>query len=66
MSSNYSESAIDHLQPIDMADKYPKPLPLMASVEPSEFPIDSLPDVIKEAVLEVQSFMQAPLPLIVS
>lgn len=66
MNSNNSESAIRHLQPIDMADKYPKPLPLMGSMESPAFPIEALPDVVKEAVLEVHSFIQAPLPLIVS
>ncbi|GAB1410300.1 hypothetical protein MASR1M90_14540 [Desulfovibrionales bacterium] len=39
---------------------WPAPEPLTAKVEPLPYPIQVLPDIVRDAVLEVQSFVQAP------
>lgn len=44
----------------------PPPLPLSAKVEPMEYPVDALPQVIRDAVLEVHRFVQSPASLIAS
>jgi putative DNA primase/helicase len=44
---------------------WPKPQPLTAKIEPEAYPIDALPDVIREAVEEVAGFVKCPLPLVV-
>ncbi len=46
--------------------EWPEPLPLVAKVEPESYPIDALPDTIRAAVIEVQAFTKAPLPLVAS
>ncbi|MGZ8930279.1 MAG: YfjI family protein, partial [Methylosarcina sp.] len=43
---------------------YPKPQPLTAKIPPEPYPLDALPDVIREAVEEVHGFVKAPLPLV--
>ncbi|SFN03308.1 YfjI family protein [Nitrosomonas communis] len=46
--------------------QWPEPQPLTVKVEPEPYPIDALPDGIRESVLEVQGFVKAPIPLVVS
>jgi len=48
------------------ATGWPEPQPLTTSVEPMEYPAESLPPCIRAAVDEVCGFVQAPLPLIAS
>ncbi len=43
---------------------WPKPQPLTARIEPEAYPLDALPDTIREAVEEVADFVKAPLPLV--
>ena len=43
-----------------------EPLALTVKVDPEPYPISALPKSIREAVLEVASFVQAPIPLIAS
>ncbi|MGZ8916177.1 MAG: YfjI family protein [Methylobacter sp.] len=43
---------------------WPEPQPLTAKIPPEPYPLDALPDVIREAVEEVQGFVKAPLPLV--
>jgi putative DNA primase/helicase len=43
-----------------------EPLPLMTKVKPEPYPLDALPDKIRAAVVEVQGFTKAPIPLVAS
>jgi putative DNA primase/helicase len=45
---------------------WPDPQPMTAKIEPEEYPLDALPDTIRAAVEEVQTFVQAPIPLVAS
>ena len=47
-------------------DGWPDPLPLTTRIDPEPYPEDALTPRIYEAVKEVQGFVKAPLPLIVS
>jgi putative DNA primase/helicase len=53
---------------IDKAKKIPEPMPLeINDLEANtDYPVDALPDTIKDAVIEIESFMQAPIALIAS
>ncbi|MGJ0492176.1 DUF3987 domain-containing protein [Methylobacter sp.] len=43
---------------------WPKPQPLTDKIEPEAYPVDALPDVIREAAEEVAGFVKAPFPLV--
>ncbi len=43
---------------------WPKPQPLTAKIDPEAYPLDALPDTVREAVEEVAAFIKAPLPLV--
>jgi putative DNA primase/helicase len=43
---------------------WPPPQPLAAKVEPEPYPLDALPDTIRAAVIEVQAFTKAPVPMV--
>jgi hypothetical protein len=45
---------------------WPEPVSLKEKPVPIPFPVDSLPEVVKAAVLEVQSYTQAPLSIAVA
>jgi putative DNA primase/helicase len=45
---------------------WPEPQPLVAKVIPEAYPLDALPDTIRDAVVEVQAFAKAPIPLVAS
>jgi hypothetical protein len=45
---------------------WPDPQPLAAKVEPEDYPIDALPEIIRAAVEEVAAFVKAPLAMVVS
>ena len=45
---------------------WPEPLPLAAKIDSHPYPIDKLPDTIRAAVIEVQAFTKAPIPLVAS
>jgi putative DNA primase/helicase len=55
-------------QPISTASSraWLEPLPLVAKVEPENYPLDALPDIVREAVIEVQNFTKAPIPIVAS
>lgn len=42
------------------------PEPLVITAKPEPYPLDALPDTIRAAVKEVQSFVKAPVPLVAS
>jgi len=44
--------------------EWPELQPLIAQLDPEEYPLDALPAIVKSAVLEVAGFVKAPLPLI--
>jgi putative DNA primase/helicase len=46
--------------------EWPEPLPLVAKVQPEPYPLDALPDTIRAAVIEVQGFTKAPVPMVAS
>jgi len=46
--------------------EWPEPEPLIPRSDSRQYPIDALPDVIKDAVEEVAEFVKAPLPLVAS
>lgn len=58
-------SRLDRLADQAMRE-WPEPQPLTAKIEPEAYPIDALPDAIRDAVTEVQQFTQAPLPMVAS
>ena len=43
---------------------WPTPQPLGVSIESLAYPVDALPTVVRDAVEEVQAFVQAPVPLV--
>ena len=49
---------------IDTALAWPVPEPISAALERQRYPIEALPPVLRDAVEEVQSFVQAPLSMI--
>lgn len=48
----------------DSADAWPEPQSLIMQIDPEEYPLDALPDVVRCAVQEVAGFVKAPIPLI--
>ena len=47
-------------------DEWPELQPLIAQIDPQEYPLDALPDSVRCAVQEVADFVKAPIPLIAS
>lgn len=47
-----------------LADGWPAPQPLVASINPEPYPMDALPGRIAAAVQEVAGFVKAPLPMV--
>ena len=47
-------------------DDWADPEPLIVKTDPKPYPIESLPPIIKDAVLEVAEFVQAPVPIVAS
>lgn len=56
------KASIDEAAPPD----WPKPQQLLSKIMPEPYPIDALPDVIRNAVEEVHDFVKAPLSLVAS
>lgn len=52
--------------PQEGAHTWATPLPLVATSELTPYPIDALPVLVRAAVIEVQSFTKAPIPLVAS
>ena len=46
--------------------KWPEPQPLTTKLDPEPYPLDALPDEIQAAVIEVEAFIKAPIPLVAS
>jgi putative DNA primase/helicase len=44
--------------------EWPNPEPLIARLDPADYPLDALPDCVRLAVAEVAGFVKAPVPLI--
>lgn len=63
-----SQKVVEVTVTADDADEshWPKPQPLIAKIEPEAYPVDALPDVIREAAEEVAGFVKAPFPLVAS
>lgn len=57
VNANFSSPEVPH-------DQWPDPEPLVSSMTPEPYPLDVLPDVIRAAVEEVQSFSQAPVAMV--
>jgi len=57
-SSDLTESKLR----VDMS--WSDPLPLMETIEPEPYPLDVLPELLREAVTEVQGFAQAPVAMV--
>ena len=55
---------IDSAAVSDTADDWPELQPLVAQIDAQDYPIDSLPEAVRCAVLEVAGFVKAPVPLI--
>jgi len=47
-------------------DDWPELQSLIVQIAPNQYPLDALPDIVRYAVLEVSSFVKAPIPLIAS
>ena len=60
------EAIENAIKPIDEAQGWLTPQPLLAKVEPEPYPLDALPDMIRAAVEEVHGFTKAPVPLVAS
>lgn len=45
---------------------WPEPLPLLDRAKPEPYPLDALPEVLRDAVTEVQGFTKAPVALVAS
>ncbi len=60
-TSRIDEGMVDRAQ---QDESWQAPLPLAASTTPDPYPADALPAGIRDAVLEVQSFAQAPLAMV--
>lgn len=50
--------------PAGEPERWPEPQPLAAKMAPEPYPIDALPDTIRAAVIEVQGFTKAPIPMV--
>ncbi|MGZ8927658.1 MAG: DUF3987 domain-containing protein [Methylobacter sp.] len=48
----------------DAENSWPEPQPITTKIDPEPYPLDALPDMIREAVEEVAKFVKAPLPLV--
>jgi hypothetical protein len=48
----------------DATPEWGEPLPLISKSRPEPYPIDALEKTLRDAVVEVQSFTKAPLPLV--
>lgn len=66
MINDLPSVAIDLNDAIDPSLEWPEPQPLIAKLPPEVYPVEALPDGIRSAVSEVQAFVKAPLPLVVS
>lgn len=60
------DSNNDSNQPFIKTDQYPVPLPIIGEIKRVDFPINSLPPIIKDAVIAVERYVQAPTALIAS
>jgi len=58
-----NEETAREQSPLAQAE-WPQPKPLTMAIACEAYPKDALPTVIREAVLEVESFVKAPLPLV--
>ena len=59
-----STPMLEELRESDVAAPWPDPAPLVASIEPEPYPLDALPQTLREAVQEVQAFAQAPVAMV--
>ncbi len=64
MKVGADDTATDEPPPAADPDGWPDPLPLTAKVPPEPYPLDALPDTIRAAVIEVQAFTKAPVPMV--
>ncbi len=60
----FLEGASHALEARTRIDDWPRPQPLTAKIEPITYPVESLPIMVREAVLEVGAFVKAPIPMV--
>lgn len=58
------DTATKEYAPAADPDGWPEPQPLAAKMESEPYPLDALPDTIRAAVIEVQAFTKAPVPMV--
>lgn len=63
---NKQKNAVAYLEPQHNEDSYPKPQSLLGQTLRPEFSIEVLPEKLRNAVLEVHDYVQAPIPMILS
>src|SRR5262245_61335337 len=52
--------------PVNEDAPWPVPEPLRGVEEEAPFPVESLPETVREAVVEYQAYGQQPMPMVVS
>ena len=58
-------SAVIHeFSPAQVRDDYPQPQAILGQYDEKPYPLDALPDLMRDAVQEVQAYVQAPTALI--
>jgi len=59
-----SAKEVDDEDLANSSNEWQQPIPLINDIEPDPYPLDALPTVIREAVQEVQGFVQAPVAMV--
>lgn len=64
-----AEFFVDSANDVDEASRpggseWPEPQPLISRLDPQDYPLDALPDLVRCAAQEVAGFVKAPVPLI--
>lgn len=60
------QSIFDRYNNSPSPDQWSEPLPIESQIEPADYPLDALPEIIRLAVDEVLGFVKAPAPLVIS
>ncbi len=64
MEVGADDTATDDPPPAADPEGWSDPLPLTAKVPPEPYPLDALPETVRAAVIEVQAFTKAPVPMV--
>lgn len=60
------QAARTQWQILERSESWPEALPLVATVEAEPYPVDALPEGIRQAVEEVAAFVKAPVAMVAS